>query len=330
MRKKIIILLAIVVPVVVFLAGPRFEKPHLSGKLPDMTVDVQNVGRFVDSIESAVKVRPDNEARIVWSNDSLKNKTEYVVLYLSGFGASWYEGNPTHIRFAKAIGANLYLSRLASHGIDTSEQLIDMYPAALYESAKEALLIAQALGRKVIVMSTSTGGTLALKLASDFPDRVNSLILLSPNIAINNPAAFLLTGPWGLQIARMVGGGSPYRILKPKSEIEQKYWYLHQRWEGVVYLKQLVDATMSREVFQRVNQPVFLGYYYKNEKEQDPVVKVSAMLKMFDQLGTSDSLKVKVAFPDAGDHVIGCSDFSGSYLDVEEEIMKFARRIGIL
>ena len=35
-------------------------------------------------------------------------------------------------------------------------------------------------------MATSTGGTLALKLAAEYPD-IAGLILLSPNIAINDP-----------------------------------------------------------------------------------------------------------------------------------------------
>jgi len=53
------------------------------------------------------------------------------------------------------------------------------------------------------------------------------------------------------------------------------------------------------------------------------------MLEMFDQLGTPDSLKVKVAFPDAGDHVIGSSLLSKSYRDVEKEVLKFAQKIDI-
>ena len=127
-------------------------------------------------MEALERLRPDNQARIIWNNDIKREKTEYAVLYLPGFGASWYEGYPTHINFAKSIGANLYLSRLASHGVDTTEPLLDMYPAALYESAKQSLAIANALGNKVIVMGTSTGGTLALKLAADFPVMVHSLI----------------------------------------------------------------------------------------------------------------------------------------------------------
>ena len=61
---------------------------------------------------------------------------------------------------------------------------------------------------------------------------------------------------------------------------------------------------MRPEVFQRITAPVFMGYYYKNEEEQDKVVSIPAMLRMFDQLGTPEDKKQKVAFPEAGDHVI--------------------------
>ena len=56
---------------------------------------------------------------------------------------------------------------------------------------------------------------------------------------------------------------------------------------------------MNKYTFERVKKPVFMGYYFKNEKFQDSVVSVEAMLKMFDQLGTPENLKVKKAFPEA-------------------------------
>jgi pimeloyl-ACP methyl ester carboxylesterase len=329
MKKLVIILLVVCSLFAVYLLGPKFDKPVYNRNLPSISLTVRNVESYVNSIEASKKLFPDNQARIVWNNDSLKNMTEYVVLYLHGFSACWFEGSPSNTDFAKMIGANLYLSRLASHGIDTTEELIDMYPSTLYDSAKEALIIARSLGNKVIILSTSTGGTLALKLAADFPNLIHSLILLSPNIAINNPAAALLTKPWGLQIARLSGGSGKYRNVPSENETEKKYWYKHQRWESAIYLQQLIETTMTKEVFAAVKQPVFLGYYYKNEKEQDQTVMVGPMLSMFDQLGTPDSLKVKVAFPEAGCHVIGCSLFSKDYLNVEKEMVKFAKKIGI-
>jgi len=64
-------------------------------------------------------------------------------------------------------------------------------------------------------MSTSTGGTMALALAGDYPADVFALINMSPNIAVTHPLAFLANNPWGLQIARIVVKGN-YNVAKPK------------------------------------------------------------------------------------------------------------------
>ena len=325
MKKFLLILASVFVVLgVIYMTGPKFPQPKLGNDLPSIQVQTADFDHYVKSREVGKKIKPDNESRIIWANDSLKNKTPYCLLYLHGFSASWYEGNPVHVDFAKRYDMNLYIPRLASHGIDTTEALIDMTPERLWESAKEALVAAQALGDKVILMGTSTGGTLMLQLAADFPDLVSGLILYSPNIAINNGAAFLLSKPWGLQIARSVYHGN-YRVTNPDFvSTECQYWNCKYRLEAVVYLQQLVEATMNNKTFEKVKQPVFLGYYYKDEKNQDPTVKVDAMLKMFDQLGTPDSEKQKQAFPEAGTHVIGCKLFSGAWKDVESASFQFA------
>ena len=67
--------------------------------------------------------------------------------------------------------------------------------------------------------------------------------------------------------------------------------------EAVVYLQQLVDVTMIAETYKNVTCPVFLGYYYKDEDNQDESVKVSAMEKMYSELGNLPNLKKKVSFP---------------------------------
>jgi esterase/lipase len=324
-----IVLIAVIV--VAYLAGPKFPKPELSAKLPTIEIQTSKFDLYLKNKADGLKLKPDNESRVFWANDSLKNKTAYCLLYLHGFSASWFEGNPVHIDFAHRYGMNLYIPLLASHGIDTPEPLADMTPDRLYESAKEALVEAQSLGEKIILMSTSTGGTLSLKLASEFPQLISGLILYSPNIAINNPAAFLLSKPWGLQIARSVYKGN-YRVTNPDFGSEDcKYWNCKYRLEAVVYLQQLVEATMTKETFSKVNKPVFLGYYYKDEKNQDQTVKVDAMLKMYDQLGTPENLKQKVAFPEAGCHPIGCKLFSGAWQDVELASYQFAeKKLGLV
>ncbi|MDO8952631.1 MAG: alpha/beta hydrolase [Draconibacterium sp.] len=319
--------LVVLLVVVVYMMGPKPPQVTLSKDLPSISASIGNIENYAEKNDEGLTLKPDNESRIIWANDSVKERTGYSLLYLHGFSASWYEGFPANMEFAKYFGCNAYFPRLASHGIETEDALIDMTPDRLWESAKEALMVARTIGKKVIIMSTSTGGTLALKLASDFPEYVDGLILYSPNIRINNNAAFLLSKPWGLQIGRKETGGT-HRVVNDDFDSKVcQYWNCKYRVEAIVFLQQLVDETMTKQTFKNVNEPVFLGYYYKDDTHQDEVVKVDAMLTMFDNLGTSPEQKVKMAFPEAGDHVIASEITSGACKEVIAQTIKFGEDI---
>lgn len=305
----------------IYFLGPAPEKPAFTEVMPAVPDTPSELEQYIAAQEAKHNIKPNNEARIIW-NDSTRQKTKYAVVYLHGFSASQVEGDPTHRRFAEAFGCNLYLSRLADHGIDTTEALLHFTADRVWESAKEALAIGRAIGENVILLSTSTGGTLALMLAAEYPEDVFALINLSPNIAINDGAAFLLNDPWGLQIARMVMGGK-YRITDANEE-HAKYWNKKYRLESLTQLEELLESSMNRKVFEKVTQPSLTLYYYKNEQEQDPQVKVSAMLNMNEQLGTPADLKVAKAMPNAGAHVLGSSLTSKDLDGVYQEIEKFA------
>ena len=327
--KKLLpyLLLFLLILVAGFWMGPRPPKPILNDELPVLTTDLSLLENYVAQKESVHHLKPDNQARFLWANDSLKEQSEYVLLYLHGFSASWYEGYPVNVDFVRHFGCNAYFARLASHGIDTTEALIDMTPERLWDSAKEAFVIAGTLGKKVIIMATSTGANLALKLTAEFPGKIHGLILYSPNMQINNPAIFLMSKPWGLQIGRMVTKGN-YRIWDPGTNSQAcSYWICKQRVESIVYLQQLVEATATREIFRKVSVPVFMGYYYKNDTLQDQTVRVDAALKMFDQLGTPPALKRKQSFPEAGDHVICNEIFSKSLDEVRQATFSFAEEV---
>jgi pimeloyl-ACP methyl ester carboxylesterase len=317
-------LAGLILLVVFYCLGPTMPKPVLDKNLPSIT---DSVGRYVDSIESSKMIRPGNGAKIIWADEIHKTGTEYVLLYLHGFSASWHEGYPVNDDFSKRYGCNAFLARLASQGLKSDNPLIDMTPDRLYESAKLALVIARQLGRKVIIMGTSTGGTLGLMLASDFPEMVDGLILYSPNIRIKQSTSFLMSKPWGLQIARLYFGGK-FRVTNDDPNGEYcKYWNCRYRAEGAVYLQQLIDEKMKADLFRSVKCPVFLGYYYKDKENQDQIVSVSAALKMFDQLGTPASLKQSKAFPNAGAHVIASNLTSKCVNEVEEATWDFSEKI---
>jgi len=306
----------------VYLAGSRPSKPHYNNDLPQIPPTAQALEQYIADQESKHKLKPDNEARIVWFNDSTQAPTEYVVVYLHGFSASQEEGDPVHIDFAKKIGANLYLSRLDAHGIDTTHPLGSFTAEGLWNSAKQAYAIGKKLGKKVILMSTSTGGTVALKLCAEYPD-IFASILLSPNIAINDSKAWMLNNPWGKQIAEAIVG--KFRVIPDTTAAFKQYWNQRYVTASAVQLEELLETTMKASLFERIKTPTLLLYFYKSEEEQDPVVKVSAMKRMFSQLSTPDSLKHQQALPNVGNHVMGSWVKSKDLNSVQLACEDFAR-----
>jgi esterase/lipase len=324
MNKKKWWLITLVVLILIYILGPRPSRPVYDQKLPEIP-PAPYLESYISKNEAVHKLRPDNHARIIWANDSLKSITDYSILYLHGFSSSQGEGDPVHKRIAKKYGYNLYLSRLAEHGIDTTEKLVNLTADKLWESAKEAYAIASKLGKKVIIMGTSTGASLALMLAANYPE-VHSIILLSPNIEIFDGAAWILNNPWGLQIARVVNG-SDYVISSDTRPIYKQYWSYKYRLEAVVELEEMLESAMTSGLFQKVTQPTLMLYYYRDKINQDSVVKVDAMHKMFAALGTPNDKKRSVPIPKAGNHVIGSYIKSQDVETVGMEIEKFMNEI---
>ncbi len=309
-----------------YFLGPKPVSSDLSKSVLPVTTDLNGLDAYISKNESSVpNLKDDNQARVVWVNDDLKTRTEYSVVYLHGFSASQAEGFPIHREFAKRYGFNLYLARLEGHGTSESDAMTGLTSESLVNSAKEAIAIASLLGEKVIVMGTSNGCTLALYLASGKND-IHSLIMYSPNIALENKGASYLTGPWGRQLAKIAAKGEVIS-WGTKSGTDSLYWNTSYSIDGLIAMQDLMDQTMKPSVFKAVNQPLFMGYYYKNDKEKDHTVSVPAMLKMFDQLGTKDSEKVKKAFPNVGAHVIASSYKSRDLGEVRKETYRFAENI---
>ncbi len=310
--------------VLLYFAGPKPLRPNLDPKLKSLEVPVEEIELYVKKHEEESSyIKKGNEAKIIWAKKP-GQKTKYSILYLHGFSASQQEGDPIHRKFAKRYKANLFLARLQSHGLKSEHALRELSVENYIESAKKAVNIAKVLGDSVIIISTSTGSSLALYLAAYNPE-IKALICYSPNIRVNDPNAFLLNNPWGEQIAELILGSDRYQ-WKGNDSI-QAYWSTSYPVKALVTMQHLLENTMTTEVFNKVKQPLFMGYYYKSEKEQDNVVSVAAALKMFKEIGTDDDKKVKIPFPLAGHHVIASRHQSRDLKSVEMETYKFAETI---
>jgi esterase/lipase len=305
----------------IYFIGPKPADPIFDNELPTVA-NTNELDNYIATMESTHSIKANNEAKIIWA-DSSKRQTEYAIVYLHGFSASQMEGDPVHQNIAKQFNCNLYLARLAEHGIDTTEELMNLTAEKYWASAKLAYAIGKQIGKKVILMSTSTGGTLALQLAANFPE-IAGLILYSPNIEVNNPAAPLLDNPWGLQIGRAVMKGN-YVDVKYTDSAYPKYWNSHYRIEAVVALQNLLEATMTEATFKKVHQPSLALYYYKDEANQDNVVKVAAIQKMMSQIATPADLKLALAMPNTGNHVLASPIVSKDIVSVEQATAKFIK-----
>ena len=111
MNKKKWWIITLLILIIAYLMGPHPATPVYDKTLPRVP-GAAELDNYIKQHESLHKLRPDNEARIVWANDSLKNITEYAILYLHGFSASQGEGDPIHKRIAKKYGCKPHSRQL--------------------------------------------------------------------------------------------------------------------------------------------------------------------------------------------------------------------------
>ena len=301
--KKILVVLILLIGA--YFVGPKPETPVLtpSASWTDIPDSVSQIDAYIAAKESKTVLKPGNEARVIWADSSQPTKTKIVFMYVHGFSASPMEGDPLHREVAKKFGANLLLARVAGHGVPDSDSTYATVSADdYYQSVENYYAIAKKLGDEVVVLGTSFGGAMSLVLAANHPE-IKALMLYGPCIAIKDPNATLLDNPWGLQMAHLITG-SDYRDIPVMAPGHAENWSLHYRLEGVVAVQNLLTHAMTKEVFEKVKMPVFMGYYYKDEEHQDNVVSVDAMKEMYAALGTPAALKREEAFPNSGNHVI--------------------------
>lgn len=328
MKKAAKVFLSILgLSAITYWLGPAPQPLRMSTDLPVVPSDVNRLEHYIKQKESRYTLRADNEAHIVWA-DSMKQQTEYAFLYLHGFSASQGEGSPVHTNIAQKFGANLYLARYAGHGIDESPQLKGFTAKEAWYDVKEALQITRKLGKKVIIMSTSTGGTYALTLASRYPQHVHALINLSPNIRLHSATARLLNNPWGLQLAKTLVGENRY--ISQQENRGYRYWDSLYTVKALVELEHLVEETMNRQTFEKISCPVLTLFYKKDEQHHDRVIDLDAIPKAHVAFQTPDSLNIYRALAEPGNHVLASPIKSENIEVVEEAITSFCiKKLGM-
>jgi alpha-beta hydrolase superfamily lysophospholipase len=192
---------------------PRFDPAGLPASLD----------AYLASTEAMMgEVTPGVEKRIVWAG-AAGAVTDIAVVYVHGFSATSEEIRPVPDNVARALKANLFYTRLAGHGLP-KERFAGPTVQDWMDDMAEALAIGQRIGRKVIVIATSTGGTLAAEAAlqPDLSAKMAGIAFVSPNFGLNASAAVILTWPavrwWGPVVA------GAERCFDPVNAGHARFW----------------------------------------------------------------------------------------------------------
>ncbi len=243
-------------------------------------------------------IRPEVARRIVWAGRP-GARTPVALVYLHGFSASSQEIRPVPDLVAAWRGANLYFARLDGHGLD-GESLAAARVSDWARDVTEAVAIGRRIGEKVVVIGTSTGGTLAAQAARDpvLGPQIDGVVLISPNFGIKARGAFLLNQPLARYWLPLIAGRE--RCTNPVSDKHREFWTSCYPTVAVLPVAALV-AEANRGDYAAATQPVLALW-----SEADHVVDPAATKRILSEWGGKVTLAPVAVGPDddASTHVI--------------------------
>jgi esterase/lipase len=317
MKKRWIFLIVLGLLALTCALGPvtRVEEPDRS-VLSSIPLDVVRLPVYLAERERSVSgVTEGAEKLITWATEP--TQTPLSIVYIHGFSATRQETAPLSQSLAKALGANLFETRLTGHG-QPGEFLAQASAKDWLEDTLEAITIGEHIGQKVIIVATSTGATLALWLATQPESKfIHSMILISPNLGPKAPEAALLSYPWMNMILPLF---IPMREWTPRNEQQQKYWTTSYPSKALFPMQALVEYVREIDA-SKVQTPTMFIY-----NEADDVIDANEVRAFYDKL--SNQKKTLTITPKDGEdaHVIAGDIVSPSQTKVvEEQILSFIR-----
>ncbi len=233
---------------------------------------------YLDALESQFSdITPGTQKHIEWA--AKKNaKTPIAIVYIHGYSATNKELEPVPSLLGQELGANVYHSRLTGHGRD-GEALASARVTDWYNDLQEALAIGREIGEQTIIISSSTGGTLAALAAIDpkLSESISGIIFISPNFKINNPLGPLLTWPAARTWLPKLAGEE--RVWEPANELQKRYWTWQYPSSAVFPMAAMVKKARKAD-YSKVDIPAL--FYYSPD---DKVVEATQTDKIVEQWG---------------------------------------------
>ena len=246
--------------------------------------------------------------------------TEWVVLWVHGFSATRQSTAPLAQTVADSLQANLLEVRLSGHGL-ASNALEGVRAEHWLADGERALRDAASMGNRIVAIGSSTGATLlTAMLETDLADRVDTVVMLSPNFAPADAKSEWVLAPGGRLLAWLVEGFES--CWEPRNELQAKYWSTCYPVAAAVEVMRLVE--LARRVgASELEQDVLVFY-----SPDDMVVSPQAILTAYEALDVPRKQLIEVNdADDTSNHVLAGDILSPSTTDrIAGEIVAFTRR----
>ena len=284
-RQVVLCLVALVAAMVVF--GP-YEDVDLTAEFDESVLSGGVSAYFTAEEAQFDDITPGAEKRVIWQG-AAEASTPLAVLYVHGFSATAQEIRPVPDLVADGLGANLIYTRLTGHG-RTGAAMADATVADWMADVAEGLAAARQVGEQVLIVSTSTGGTLAAAVAADpvLSRDVAGIVMVSPNFGINNPLAPLLTFPAARAWVPMIAGQE--RSFEPRTAQQEVFWTTRYPTVATLPMAALVKEVGALDLSGTAIPALFIY------SDADTVVRPDKTAEMVARWGGP----VQVAQPDLG------------------------------
>ncbi|WP_027051802.1 alpha/beta hydrolase [Mesorhizobium erdmanii] len=303
-RIVLAVLGLIAVLALAFVLGPRVPVDTTIRFDPSAVGDDPQA--YVAKVEAAVPgIRDGLEKEIVWANPMVHAKTPLAIVYIHGFSASKGEIRPLPDEVADQLDANLFYTRLTGHGQDGAAMAHGSVNAWINDY-EEALAVGRAIGDKVVIISTSTGGSLAAWAATQpgASEGVAAIAFISPNFGVKASGAGILTMPWGKQIAELVIGKE--RSFPPRNALHEKFWTTRYPVAATLPMQALTELAYGAPV-EKADIPALFIF-----SDSDRVVRPDRTREIAGRWGGAHELVPIESTGDPDNHVIAGDALSPS------------------
>lgn len=245
--------------------------------------------------------------------------TEWVVLSVHGFSATRQETAPLAEIVADRLGANLLEIRLSGHGLE-KDSLVGVRAEHWLGDAERALHDAATMGNRIVAIGTSTGATLlAAMLDQDIAERIDTLVMISPNFALADPNSEWMLAPGGRLLTWLAAGSE--HCWEPDNELQARYWTTCYPIAAIIEVMRLVDRA-RQTVIAELEQSVLVFY-----SPDDEVVSPTAIVDTYEAMDVPRKRIIAVHdAEDRGKHVLAGDILSPNQTDeIAAQILDFIR-----